>query len=163
MAQETRMKPKLYLETSIVSYLTSQPSRDIVTAARQQLTRKWWDTRRSRFDLYVSEYVLTEASLGDPEVAALRLAALNGIAEIGVTEIARQLAGIFLEKGALPKKAAVDAFHIAVAVSGGMDFLLTWNFKHLANAALRNTIERLCRVRGYEPCIICSPEELLEE
>ena len=157
------MKQKLYIETSIVSYLTSLPSRDIVTAARQQLTRKWWQTKRDGFDLYVSEFVLAEASLGDRQVAALRLEALSGIQEVEVTETARQLARLFLGPGALPEKAAVDAFHIAVAVSGGMEFLLTWNFKHLANAVLRNKIEKLCRQQGYEPCIICTPEELLEE
>jgi predicted nucleic acid-binding protein len=157
------MKQKLYIETSIVSYLTSLPSRDIITAARQQLTRKWWQAKRGDFELYISEFVLAEASLGDQQAAALRLEALNEIQEIEVTETARRLARIFLERGALPEKAAVDAFHIAVAVSGGMEFLLTWNFKHLANAMLRNKVERLCRQHGYEPCIVCTPEELLEE
>lgn len=157
------MKPKLYIETSIVSYLTADPSRDIVTAARQQLTRDWWITKRLKFDLYISEFVLTEAGAGDQRLSALRLEALQGIQEIKLTETAERLANTFLNRGALPQKAAVDALHIAVAVSGGMDYLLTWNFKHLANAALRSSIERLCRAHGYEPCIICTPEELLEE
>ena len=157
------MKPKLYIETSIVSYLTSQPSRDIVTAARQQITRDWWQTKRNGFDLYVSEFVLGEAGSGDSQVASLRMAALNGIPEIALTEGASLLARDLVERGPLPRKAAIDASHIAVAVSGGVEYLLTWNFKHLANAAMRSTIERICRLHGYEPCVICTPEELLEE
>ena len=156
-------RPKLYIETSIISYLTSQPSRDIVTAARQQITRDWWQTRRNGFDLYISEFVLGEAGSGDPKVAALRLAALEGIREIALTDRAAELARELVEKGPLPKKAAIDALHIAVTVSGGVDYLLTWNFKHLANAAMRSMIDRVCRSYGFEPCIICTPEELLEE
>jgi hypothetical protein len=154
------VKPKIYLETSIVSYLTSLPSRDIVTAARQQLTRDWWVAKRDRFDLYVSGFVLDEARSGDGHAAELRLAALAGIPEISLSEEAKQLTRSLLGEGALPRKAAIDAAHIAVAVSSGMDFLLTWNFKHLANASLRSTIDKICRRHGFEPCVICTPEEL---
>lgn len=157
------MKPKVYVETSIVSYLTAQPSRDIVTAARQQLTREWWQTKRGRFDLYISELVLREMSSGDPEAAALRRAALEGIPEIALPEEAVTLAEELVKRGPLPQKAAVDALHIAAAVSGGVEYLLTWNFKHLANAATRRKIDQVCQLRGYEPCIICTPEELLED
>ena len=157
------MKPKLYLETSIISYLTAQPSRDIVTAARQQITREWWQNRRERFDLYISEYVVGEARLGDTGAAELRLQALEGIALIQLSEEAVLLAEELVAKGPLPEKAALDALHIAAAVSAGVEYLLTWNFKHLANAAMRSKIESMCRWRGYEPCIICTPEELSEE
>lgn len=157
------MKPKLYIETSIVSYLTALPSRDIVTAARQQLTREWWQRRRPDFELFVSEFVIREARSGDPSAASLRMEALTGIPEIELTARAAQLAEELVEKGPLPKKAALDALHIAVAVAGGVDFLLTWNFKHLANAAMRSKIDLVCRSWGYEPCVICTPEELLEE
>ena len=157
------MRRKIYIETSIVSYLTSQPSRDIVTAARQQITREWWQKKRGSFDLYISEFVLGEAGSGDPQVAALRLAALGGIPEIALTERAASLAENLVAKGPLPQKAALDALHVAAAVSGGMDYLLTWNFKHLANAAIRSTIEKICRLHGYVPCVICTPEELLED
>ena len=157
------MKPKLYLETSIISYLTAQPSRDIVTAARQQITREWWQKRREGFDLYVSEFVIAEARLGDIRAAELRLQALNDIALIQLAEDAALLAEELVAKGPLPEKAALDALHIAASVSAGVDYLLTWNFKHLANAAMRSKIEAICRLRGYQPCIICTPEELLEE
>jgi len=157
------MKPKVYLETSIVSYLTAQPSRDIVTAARQQITREWWQKRREKYDLYVSEFVITESRLGDIRLAELRLQALEGIALIQLTEDANLLGRELVAKGPLPEKATLDALHIAAAVSGGVDYLLTWNFKHLANASMRSKIESMCRLRGYEPCTICTPEELLEE
>jgi predicted nucleic acid-binding protein len=157
------MLSKLYLETSIVSYLTSAPSRDLVTAGRQQLTREWWRDRKSEFEIYISEFVVSEVSSGDPEMAAHRLAALSGIPEIALSEKAARLAKELVEKGPLPSKAALDALHIAVAVSGGVDYLLTWNFKHLANAQMRRKIESVCRAYGYRPCVICTPEELLEE
>jgi hypothetical protein len=156
-------RSRLYVETSIISYLTGQPSRDIVTAARQQLTRDWWQTKRGRFELYISEYVLTEAASGDEQAAARRLSVLEGIPELELGGETARLAESFLAQGALPQKAAIDALHIAAAVSSGMDFLLTWNFKHLANAALRSLIDRICRSQGYEPCVICTPEELSEE
>lgn len=155
-------RPKLYMESSIVSYLTARPSRDIVTAARQQITREWWETRRSDFDLYFSEFVYNEICSGDSEAVSRRLSALEGLSEIRVTETALALAGVLVARGPLPEKAAVDAAHIAVAVSSGIDYLLTWNFKHLANAALRAKIDRVCESFGYEPCIICTPEELME-
>ena len=157
------MKPKIYIETSVVSYLTSQPSRDIVTAARQQITREWWERRRDQYELFMSEFVVREARRGNPKLVELRLEVLNGLREVKLTEEATALGGDLIRKGPLPQKAAIDALHIAAAVSGGMHYLLTWNFKHLANAAIRSAIERICRVHGYEPCIICTPEELLED
>ncbi|HSR53380.1 MAG TPA: type II toxin-antitoxin system VapC family toxin [Acidobacteriota bacterium] len=157
------MNPKVYIETSVVSYLTAEPSPNIVTAGRQQITREWWKRTRPAFDLYVSEFVLAEASQGDSSLSAARLEALSGIPEIEVDEEARAFAKNLVSTGPLPEKAAVDALHIAVAVCGGVDYLLTWNFKHLANASMRQAIERFCESRGYEPCVICTPEELSEE
>jgi PIN domain len=157
------MRPKLYLETSIVSYLTAHPSRDIVTAARQQITLEWWQKKREMFDLFVSEFVIREARLGDARMAERRLQILEGLSLVLLTEDARLLARELVAKGPLPENAALDALHVAAAVSAGVDYLLTWNFKHLANAAMRNKIESVCRLRGYEPCLICTPEELLEE
>ena len=155
------MKPKLYIETSIVSYLTARPSRDPVTAARQNLTQVWWEQERSRYGLFISEAVVAEAGRGDPDAAGNRLEALAGIPEVSLSEETVVLAEALLNPGPLPEKAALDAAHIAAAVSGGADYLLTWNFKHLANAALRKRIEEVCRLKGYEPPVICTPEELL--
>ena len=127
------------------------------------LTRQWWDEKRQDYELYISEFVVSEAASGDPLIADRRLATLSGIAVIQLTGAATDLADMLIEEGPIPAKAALDALHIAVAVAGGMEFLLTWNFKHLANATMRAQIERKCRSRGFEPPIICTPEELSGE
>ena len=154
-------KPRVYVETSVVSYLTGRLSRDLVTVSRQELTREWWDQRRTEFQLFISELVVTEAAAGDPEAARRRLDALKRLPEVALTTETRELARTLLAPGPIPQQAAIDAFHIAAAVSGGADYLLTWNFRHLANAALRKGIEAVCLSSGYEPPIICTPEELM--
>ncbi len=155
------MKPTVYLETTVISYLTAAPSRDIVQAAHQQITREWWEGRRN-FDLFVSQAVITEAGRGDPSAAARRLAMVEDVAILEVTEDASRLAEAFIVQHALPAKAAVDALHIAVAVVMGMDYVLTWNCTHIANAVIRPKIEDACRQMGYDPPVICTPEELME-
>ena len=157
------MKPKLYIESSIVSYLTAEPSGDLITAARQALTQQWWNEKRFDYELYISEFVVSEVQAGDAPMAARRIDALAGIAEIGLSEAAAEFATMLVDEGPLPRRAALDALHIAVAVMGGIEYLLTWNFTHLANATIRSQIERKCRSKGLEPPIICTPEELLEE
>jgi len=156
------MGPKTYVETTIVSYLTAWPSRDLVRAAHQQVTREWWATRGS-FELFISQFVLDEAAAGDAAAATQRLDALREVALLDVTEDAILLAGDLVAGGGLPAKARVDALHVAMAAVHGMDFLLTWNCKHIANAATRGTIEDLCRAAGFEPPIICTPLELPKE
>jgi hypothetical protein len=156
------MKQKAYVETSMVSYLTAHPSEDLVRAAHQQVTREWWAGRQA-FDIYVSQFVLDEASKGDPEAAALRLATLEQIAVLDVNDDATVLTEELIAGGGLPQQARVDAFHVAVATVHGMDYLLSWNCKHIANATLRSRIEAICRAAGYEPPVICMPLELVEE
>ena len=157
------MKPRIYLETTIVSYLTAWPSRDLVTAAHQQITWEWWESRRAEFELYISQIVVQESSAGDGNAAERRLEALEDIPLLDITEDVTVLAEKLMEQVPLPERAGVDALHIAVAVVNGMDYLLTWNCTHIANAALRNRIEAVCRSSGYEPPVICTPEELMEE
>lgn len=157
------MRPRVYLETSFVSYLTALPSRDLVTAAHQQITRDWWERRRSSFELFISPAVIRESSAGDPEAAARRLAVLQDIPVLDEADEAVSLAEILIAEIPLPAKAAVDALHVAVAVVHGMDYLLTWNCAHIANAALVGPIESICLSRDYEPPVICTPEQLLED
>jgi hypothetical protein len=157
------VKPKVYLETTVVSYLTARPSRDIVVAAHQELTRQWWDQRRNDYHLLVSEVVLREAAAGDPEAAERRGAVLAGIDVLEVGEQALDLAEELVRCGAVPDGAAEDALHIAIAVTNGVDYLLTWNCAHIANAAMRRAIDDVCLQRGYEPTVLCTPEELFEE
>jgi hypothetical protein len=156
------MQPKAYLETTIASYLTARPSRDLITAANQQMTHDWWHDHRANFDLYVSQFVIEEASAGDPEAAKRRLAMLADLPQLDVTDAVQHLAQALLTHVPLPPNAQVDALHIAVATVHGMDYLVTWNCTHIANATLRHRIEAICRAEGYEPPIICTPQELLE-
>lgn len=127
-----------------------------------KLTVEWWQ-HRHRFDLFVSEAVLQEAAGGDPSAAARRMAALQGISVLELTAPVAGLARALVAGHAVPATAAVDAVHIAVAAVNGMDFLLTWNCAHIANAATRGMIERVCRAAGLVPLVICTPEELMEE
>ena len=156
------MEPKLYLETTIVSYLTARRSRDIVMAARQEITRRWWARRRNNFALYTSDIVIEESSEGDAHAVRRRLAVLEKVAELKASEEAQALAEQLLKQGPLPEKAAVDALHIAIAATHGMAYLLTWNCKHIANASMRNKIEEVCRTNGHGAPIMCTPEELME-
>ena len=157
------MKQRIYLETTIASYLVSRPSGDVRVAANQVTTIDWWDKRREAFDLFISEFVLAEASLGDPTLADRRMEILRGIPELDATDEARALGDALLVDGPIPTKARIDAYHIAVAAVHGVDFLLTWNCTHIANAAMRSDIEAVCRDHGLEPPVICTPQELMEE
>ena len=156
------MKPTAYIETSVVSYLTARPSRDVVVAAYQEVTREWWRDAPDRFQLVASELVIAEAGAGDPDAARARLDALESISLVGFTAEAETLARNLLDTGAVPRRAAADAAHIAVAVANGVNYLVTWNFRHIANAAMRAGIEAVCRRAGFEPPVICAPNELLE-
>jgi predicted nucleic acid-binding protein len=157
------VKPKLYVETTVVSYLVARPSRDIVVAAHQELTRQWWERRRHNYHLTVSELVLREASAGDSEAAEQRRQAWAGIDVLEVSEEAEALAEELIQRGAVPEAAPEDALHIAIAVTNGVEYLLTWNCAHIANAAMRRAIDEVCVASGYRPTVLCTPEELLEE
>jgi predicted nucleic acid-binding protein len=152
----------VYVETSIVSYLTARSSRDLVIAAHQQVTREWWASRR-RFALFHSQFVVDEAGTGDGKAAAERLEALRGATLLSVTEEAILLASDLVVGHGLPANARVDALHVAIAAVHGMAFLLTWNCKHIANASTRHRIEELCRAAGFEAPILCTPLELAKE
>ena len=156
------MKPKVYIETTVVSYLTAWPSRDVVIAGYQQTTRDWWRNAADQFDLVASQLVMREAAAGDADAAKDRLAALDSVTLLDATEEAAELAEQLLDSGAIPIKAAEDAGHIAIAVTNGVDYLVTWNCRHIANATMRSQIERICRNAGYEPTIICTSDELME-
>ncbi len=156
------MPARVYVETTIVSYLTARPSRDLIMAAHQQITHDWWHNRRSDFELCISELVLDEAAAGDELAARERLLILQPMLVIETTAEALGLAEDLLRAGALPGKAAADALHIAIAASKAIPYLLTWNCRHLANATMRPVIESVCVASGLRAPIICTPEELLE-
>ena len=152
--------PRVYVETSIVSYLTARPVRDIVIAGRQQATRDWWETAPTRFELVVSQLVREEAALGDPEAA--RLAALAPLTALAAPVEALELSRRLVDSAAVPQRAARDATHVAIAAVHGVEFLVTWNFRHIANAVARPRIESVCRRSGVEPPVLCTPEELVD-
>ena len=151
--------PKIYLETSFISRLVARPSRDVVVVAQQQITRDWWEGEGTKHKLFASEFVLQEARLGDPVEVGKRLAVLLQLTMLDAAPEADELAALLIERHALPTKAAVDALHIAVAAFHGMDYLLTWNCKHIANLTMRPAIEATCRAAGYSAPLIGTPEE----
>lgn len=150
----------VYLETSFVSYLAARPSRDIIVAAHQAITREWWAQRRDAFEMVISEIVAEEAGRGNPEAVRRRLDILRNIPFIPVTEEALAFADKLIQNGAVPQKAAEDALHIAVCCVNNVDFLLTWNCKHIANAEKREYIRKTAVESGLVAPVICTPEEL---
>lgn len=155
------LKARLYLETTVPSYLTAWPSRDLIRASHQQITREWWERRRADFEVFISQLVLDEAGAGDPAAARERLAALQDLPQLDITDDVVVLAGALVTSLALPAKASTDAAHIALAAVHGMHFLLTWNCTHIANAEMAVTIARVCREHGFTAPVICTPEELM--
>ena len=156
------MKPKLYVETPINSYLASRPSRDVVINANQQLAQEWWENRR-KFDLFISQMVIDEVSKGDEQAAQKRLELIQDIPLVDFNDGAKDLAKEILRQNVLPPKATLDVFHIAATAVHGIDFLLTLNCKHIANAFIFRRIEKICTEFGYEPPIVCTPQEILEK
>ena len=156
------MKPRLYLETTIPSYLVARRSVLARISADQQTTQDWWDFRRAEYDLFISELVLDESASGDPDMAAARLEKLAGLPQLAQTHAVDLLAQRIIERGIIPHSAAPDATHIALAAVHAMNFLLTWNCKHIANAFNRRRLEALCREAGFECPLICTPATLVE-
>lgn len=157
------MRKRVYIETTIVSYLTARPSRNLLRAAHQRITQTWWEQHRHRHDLFVSQFVLDEAADGDPGAAVRRLLSVRGIPVLADSREARSMARALVEHGLLPKVAGIDALHLALAAVHEMDVVLTWNCRHLANAAILGDIGRLVRMNDYEMPIVCTPEELMDD
>ena len=153
----------VYVETSILSYLTARPSRDLLAAAHQQVTREWWDGQRRRFEVFVSPLVEQEARRGDPAAAQRRVEALRGLAMLEIVEDAYDLASALISEGALPPSSEDDATHIAMAAVHSIDYLLTWNCRHIDNAETKPIVRSICATRGYTCPEICTPEELMGE
>ena len=153
----------VYIETTILSYLVANPARDVVIAGHQQTTQEWWSTRRTVFDCFISQIVIDEISAGDPTEVRKRLAVAGTLNSLAVTVDSEKITESIMKSGVLPQKAVRDAAHIAVATVHNVQFLLTWNCKHLANAQITKRIAGLCNANGYEMPTICTPEELLED
>jgi predicted nucleic acid-binding protein len=156
------MKPRVYIETTIVGHLSSRLPGDPVVVGQMLATRKWWAESQERFELCTSEIVVGEASRGDAQAAAERLEKIAALPLVPIVAAAVELAELLLSRSALPAKARIDAVHVAVAATNSIEYLLTWNCRHLANATLRARIEQTCRDFGFLPPLICTPLELDE-
>jgi hypothetical protein len=154
------MKRLVYIESSVISYLTSRPSRDVIIAARQAISTDWWENHRHRFELCISILVEEEIGKGDAKAAQLRREIVADLPSLAISDEATSIANLLLANSAVPKGSEEDALHIGVAAAQGADFLLTWNFKHINNAETKNAIVRLVESRGYVCPQLCSPEEL---
>lgn len=154
------MKKSVYVESSVISYLTSRPSNDLIKSARRAITDNWWQNERSKFDIYVSELVELEISKGNQDAAKLRLEVTITIPNLDISTQARDIAKALIDTQAIPENSTEDALHIAIATVHGVQFLLTWNFKHINNAEKKSKINQVIQELGYIPPILCSPEEL---
>jgi hypothetical protein len=156
------MKPAVYIETTIIGHLTTRPSNDPLVLGQMLATRKWWDSSRDRFDVLTSDAVRRECARGDPLAASERLKLLEALPFAPVPPGAESLAVQLVALHALPIKARVDALHVAIAAVNSIQYLLTWNCRHLANVTMRIKIEQTCLECGWTPPIICTPYELSE-
>lgn len=154
------MKPSVYVETSVVSYYTARPGRDIIVLAHQEITRQWWEQARERFRLVISELVMAEVGAGDPEAAAKRLSVVKNIPLLHLSEKCREVAKYCEKVLPLAKDAVADAAHLAIASVYSVDYLVTWNCLHIANERIRRSLGEVNRGLGLGTPIICTPEEM---
>jgi predicted nucleic acid-binding protein len=155
------MSETVYIETSILGYLTARSTKNLILAANIEVTKEWWGSRRNDFALFISQVVIDEVARGDSEIALKRLEMLDGIPQVALNQAVRSLAIQFLSRSNLPAKASDDAVHIAAATVHGLDYLLTWNCKHIANAQIQRKLEVISLDFGYRLPVICTPYELL--
>lgn len=158
--QSNTINPMVYIESSVISYLVSRPSRDVVISGRQAISHDWWENHRQRFEIRVSALVEEEISRGDSLADQRRLVLIEGIPSLAISDETTELAELLLTQGAVPEGSEEDALHIAIAVAQGVDYLLTWNFKYINNAEMKSTIAKVVESCGFICPQICSPEEL---
>ena len=156
-------KPKLYLETSVVSYLAARPSRDVLVLAHQQVTREWWERDLASFEVYISDIVIQEAEQGRAAPARERLDRIGEFPILAVTDEAEGLAGVHLREMPLPEKALRDALHMALASLNGMEYLVTWNCRHIARGRIKRRLQEINDRQRIQSPVICTPEELMGE
>lgn len=151
----------VYIETSIISYLTAKPSKNLIAAARRQRTWEWWENCRQDYTLFTSNLVIAEASQGDAQRSQKRLHALREIERLAINAACEELAEKLIAHSPIPDNAQDDALHVAIASCHAVNFLITWNFRHLANAHLIPKVRTIVEDAGYRFPHICTPEELM--
>lgn len=163
MRQYAAIKPTVYVESSVVSYLTSLPSRDNLVLSRQEATRQLWNGYFDNFEFIVSDIVVSEIRQGDEKEVQLRLKAIANLTTLAMSPEAALLAQFLLDAGAVPVNSRSDAQHISIATVQSLDYLITWDFKHIVNKTMRQYIDKVCRNAGYSPTNLCTPIDLIEE
>ncbi|HZL77898.1 MAG TPA: type II toxin-antitoxin system VapC family toxin [Candidatus Limnocylindrales bacterium] len=153
----------VYIETSVVSYLVARPPARTVAHQWHVWTKDWWRLRRPFFECVISAEVLREAAAGDPKANRQRLEALSTLTVLRRTRAVDELTEAFRSAGALPAKAKADATHLAVATSHRVDYLLTWNMKHLANALILRRLRPVAEQHGHSLPVVCTPLQLMGE
>jgi predicted nucleic acid-binding protein len=156
------MKEKLYLETSVISYYTARPSRDLILLAHQEITRQFWEKALNDFEVFISQAIVDEISKGDREASERRMALIKGFSYLAINENVEKLAELYMKRLGLPPKAYSDAIHIAVACNHDIDYLATWNCSHIANGVIIKRVMKINSSEGKKTPVICTPEELVE-
>ena len=155
------IKSTVYIETTVIGHLATRLQSDPIVAGRQLVTREWWETATTRHELFVSDLVIEECSARDPIASHERLSLINDLSFLANSDSAEMLTQRLMDLHAIPRTEPRDASHISIAATNGIQYLATWNFKHIANVANRELIERVCREAGFDPPKICTPDELL--
>jgi hypothetical protein len=155
-------KPKVYLESSVISFYANRRSKDLVVAAYQEISVDWWEKELHKYQPYVSQFVVEEISRGDSHAAKSRVNAIKNFPLLDLPDEVFDLAKSYLKEVQIPRKSQLDAFHISAAVVNRMDYILSWNFHHIANVFVKEKIQRINKRLGFETPIICTPEELIE-
>lgn len=158
----TDRKPRVYIETTVISYLAARLSRDATITSRQRLTQQFWYEHADRFELVISPTVISEVRRGNAEAVQRRLNLVSGITRLPMSDAILNLTQNLLDAGALPRSAETDATHIAIAAVHNVEYLATWNYKHITNVHKRQHIEQVCRDNDFRPPIICTPAQLIE-
>lgn len=156
-------KIKIYLESSVISYYANRRSRNLIVAAYQEITQEWWENELPKHDAYISQFVIEEIERGDTNQAANRMKAIADFPLVELSEQVLELAERYLAELSIPRKSRIDAFHIAAAVVNGMDFIVSWNFHHIANVFVKEKIRKINDSLGVLTPEICTPEELVDE
>ena len=157
------MKLKIYLDTSVISYYVARQSKDIVQQAHQKLSKEWWKAYHPKHLLYLSVYVINEIERGNREAAAKRLKAIEGLPVLDTSEPVERLAKVILKELSIPEKSKLDGYHLAIAALNSQDYIVSWNFRHMANATVRRIFKTICSDEGIVCPEISTPEEMLGE
>ena len=163
MREYASIKSTVYIEATVVSYLTARPSNDALKLSRQQATRQLWNEYSNNFEFIVSDLVMTEIARGDAKKAQRRLNAVVNLRSLQTSSVSYRLAQELIDAGAVPHHSQIDAQHIAIATVHNLDYLVSWNYKHIVNENKQQHISRVCRAAGFQPTNICTPIDLIEE